>query len=219
MKKVSAVIAVSCALMLAACDVSTPSDVGVGRIRLDETVRTEVLDAAAVDPARVNIIADDFQRNGQGLLRAVISYDAASPLNAISAEKQGKMMKKSFAHRGVSDLDISYVAVTDNADAGKAVLSYSVVTALPPGECTVPMPGSAGTEKLENALDYKIGCETKVAISKMIAEPRDLEGRTGTPDGDSRRQGAVSEKYRSGKPNEPIKGLSSSEVSKKASGG
>jgi type IV pilus biogenesis protein CpaD/CtpE len=46
----------------------------------------------------------------------------------------------------------------------------------------------------------------------MVVRPDDLMGRAGAPDGDSRRQGALIEQYRSGTPNEKFESGNASEV-------
>jgi hypothetical protein len=39
----------------------------------------------------------------------------------------------------------------------------------------------------------------------MVVQPSDLMGHAGTAQNESRREGAVTENYKSGKPNEPLK--------------
>ena len=201
-----------CLMALGACDVSTPSQIGIGQIRLQESVRTEVVDVHAVDLARVNILSDDYQRNGEGGMRLIVSYLNNGRDALVTAQKQGEAYRKAFAHRGVSSLDISYVATSVQEEAGVGLVSYTVLAALPPEKCKIPIPGSQGSETVDNAMAYEIGCENQAALSRMISQPRDLEGRGGTPDGDSRRQSEVVEKYRSGEPNEKIEGFNASEI-------
>jgi hypothetical protein len=52
----------------------------------------------------------------------------------------------------------------------------------------------------------------KTAMSRMIVDPSDMKGRAGTQNNDSRRLGATVETYKSGKPNEPMKGFQASKV-------
>ena len=62
------------AVMLTACDVSTPSQVETGKIQILDRMKTVTVDAKHINPAQVDVIADDYKRNGKGNLSAVISF-------------------------------------------------------------------------------------------------------------------------------------------------
>ena len=99
---------------------------------------------------------------------------------------------------GAGALKVDLVAVTDPDMLGKAVVSYNVLAVQPPVGCERRLTGYQGADTLEDMHNYRIGCETRTAISKMIVNPEDLQGRAGTVSGDSRRQGTVTERYMGG---------------------
>jgi pilus biogenesis lipoprotein CpaD len=204
-------MAMLCSAFLMGCDVSTPSQLNVRHIQLREAVKTETLDALHLDTSRVNIIADAYVRNGRGPLSLTLSSLAGSAQQASDARKQGARYKEAFASYGVPDLKISYVTIEDPAYAGLAVVAYKSLVASPPKECG-RIPGYQGSDTLQNMDQYDIGCETQSVMSRMIADPSDLMGKAGTPNEDSRRQGAAVEKYKSGKPNDKLNGLSASTI-------
>lgn len=201
----------SAAMLLSACDVTTPSQVKTGEIRIMERMKTATLDARRVDANRVDMIADDYKMNGRGDFSVVVSYlqNDAGAKRAVSG--QGIALRNAFAAKGISDLNIDYVPVTDTALAGQAVVSYQATVAEPPENCGQVM-GYQGADVLRNMDAYELGCGTQSALSKMIVQPEDLLGTSGTPDGDSRRHGALVERYKSGTPNEKLEGMNASEV-------
>lgn len=206
------------ALLLGGCDITTPSQVKTGQVRITEQMQTVVLNARHVDGAAVNSIADDYDRNGRGQVMMVVTYLQGNPLNELEAKKQAGAYKAALAKRDVNDVKIDYVGVTDKSQNGQAIVSYLAMTALPPSNCG-PITGYQGADQLTDVHDYAFGCETKTALSKMISRPDDLRGRAGTPDDDAKRQGAMVEKYRTGTPNEPMEGVSASEIGAAAAGG
>ncbi len=198
-------------LLLTACDMSLPSQVNVRQIQVKETMRAEKLDAFHMDPARVNIIADHYLRNGRGPMRMTMAYQAGEPLKEIEMQKQARLYQKAFEQKGVSNIVVDYVPMADAAYVGTAVVSYPALTALPPKDCG-RLTGYQGVGNLDDMKQYKVGCDTQAAMSRMIARPADLMGTAGTPDGDSRRQGGVVEKYKTGEPNERIDGINASDI-------
>jgi type IV pilus biogenesis protein CpaD/CtpE len=99
---------------------------------------------------------------------------------------------------------VDYQVVKDAGQTRRGVLTYMAETAVPPRDCA-PMLGYNGTDNRAALEDYKFGCESKTALSRMVVQPSDLMGHAGTAQNESRREGAVTENYKSGKPNEPLK--------------
>jgi pilus biogenesis lipoprotein CpaD len=198
-------------VLLAGCDVTVPSQVRTGDIRLSEQVKTQTMSVHHVDHERIGMIADDYAHKGRGDMALVVSYLKGHPRNEIEAETRGRALRKAFADAGVKQLRVDYAPVTDEAYAGQAVVSYTALTALPPADCG-SITGHNGADTLERMEKYQLGCTNKEYLSKMIVNPEDLLGRSGVPDGDSRRQGTVVEKYKSGTPNEKLDGMNASTV-------
>lgn len=214
---ISACLAI--ALLLSACSMATPSQVKTGAIQIEDRMKTVNIDPVSLTPDQAGVIADDYHRNGRGKMAVVVSYVRANPAARIKAEQQGVKIAKAFADKGVRNLKVNMVAVNTANHAEQAVVSYMAVTAMAPKNCT-RMPGYNGSDTLDSSLEYGYGCETQMAISKMIVNPEDLLGRDGTPDGESRRHGTVVEKYKSGTQNGPLAGqINASDVSTAEGGG
>jgi len=204
--------AVALTLGLAACDVSVPSQLETGHIRLSEDTRTVSLNADKPDAAAARRIAADFRDNGRGDMRLVMPYRSGDPLQETQARRLGREWQAAFAKGGVSGVTVDYVGVTDASLLKQAVVSYTVLAALPPAGCVQRLTGYQGADTLEDMHTYRMGCETRTALSKMIVNPEDLAGRSGSEQGDSRRHGAVTERYMSGEQMEPLQTTSASSI-------
>lgn len=186
---------------LSGCNMTTPSQVKTGQIQLRQDVVTETLDAARPESGRVAAIAQNYQKNGSGPLRLTLSLLSGDPRHQVAAETQAHNWRREFAKSGVADIQVDYVPVGDAGYSGRAVISYMALAAHPPEDCR-PLTGRDGGDTLGEVNEYSFGCESKAALSKMIADPRDLLGTSGTEAGGSRRHGAVVEKHEAGTPNE-----------------
>ena len=198
-------------LLLAGCDMTTPSQVETGHIRLQENMKTVTVHPAAPDAAAVSRIAADFKRNARGKMAMVIPYQAGQPAEELQAKRYGGQWRQAMAQAGVREVDVSYVGVNDPQLLTRAVISYPALQALPPEGCR-RLTGYQGADSIEDVHDYRIGCEVKTAVSKMIVDPEDLMGRDSDNRSEARRQGAVVDGYLSGTPNEPLEGGRSSEI-------
>lgn len=200
-------------LGLSACDVTVPSQMETGHMRLSEETRSVALDASRPSDDTARRVAADFRQNGRGQQRLVVPFKAGDPLQETQARRHGKEWQAALARSGMPDVTAEYVAVNDATLLGRAVLSYNVLSALPPEPCVQRLTGYQGADTMEDLHNYRIGCETKTAFSRMIVNPEDLLGRDGTEPGDSRRQGTVVERYMGGEGMEPLDGQKASNVS------
>jgi type IV pilus biogenesis protein CpaD/CtpE len=208
---VSLAVALAGVLALSACDVSTPSQLTTNKIRLKEQQVTESLDAAQVDPGRVNVIADSFINRAKGDMTLTVPYLSGDAAGNTAAKKQGAAYKKAFEQRGVPHVAVVTVPVPDRQYTGKLLVTYKALSALPPKDCK-RLPGYQGTDTTDAIDQYQFGCEMNMAMSRMIVDPSDLQGKAGAQDNDSRRAGATVETYKSGKPNPKMQGYSASQV-------
>lgn len=199
----AAIVILSTVGFIAGCDMTVPSQIRTGKIQLQQGQVTEVVNVNEIDRNRVAILAGDYQRNGEGAISMTVAYPAGDRKQQLAIEKKGNQFKEAFRRHRVNELDINYIAVEDMVYAGRAIISYSSIRAKPPSGCR-DMPGMMGAESIETVEGYELGCEIKSSLSKMIADPRDLMGVSGTPEGSSRRQGAAVETYKDGAPNEKI---------------
>jgi pilus biogenesis lipoprotein CpaD len=218
MHRVNKFACLAIALLVSACSMGTPSQVKTGAMRVEDEMKTVSIDPAAFTRDQANIIVDDYARNGRGKMAVVVSYLRANPAARLRAEQQGAKIGRVLHERGVNNLKVNIVSVNTPNHAEQAVVSYMAVTAKAAENC-MRMPGYKGGDTLDNAMDYNYGCETQMAIAKMIVNPEDLMGRDGTPDNESRRAGIVVENYKNGVKNPPLQGqINASDVST-ASGG
>ena len=201
----------SAVLLLSACDMTTPSQVETGHIRLQENMKTVTVHPAAPDAAAVSKIAEDYKRNARGKMAMIIPYKAGQPAEELQAKRYGSQWQQTMAKAGVKEMDVNYVGVEDPQFLSRAVISYPSLQAMPPEGCR-RLTGYQGADSIEDVYDYRMGCETKTAISKMIVDPEDLLGRDSNANSEARRQGAVVENYMSGTPNEPLEGGRASDV-------
>lgn len=204
--------AAALSLGLSACDVSVPSQLETGHMRLAEETRSVALPAAKPDAAVARRVAADFRDNGRGDIHLVMPYRSGDPLHETQARRLGKEWQVAFAKGGAGAVKVEYVGMTDAALLDRAVVSYNVLAALPPAGCGQRLTGYQGGDTMEDLQNYRIGCETRTAFSKMIVNPEDLQGRSGSEPGDSRRQGTVAERYMSGEPMEPLDATSASGI-------
>mgnify|MGYP003388102039 CR=1 FL=1 len=198
-------------LALSACEASTPSQVYTGKIHVKEQMVTETMDARRVDPGRLDIVANNINKNSKGAVTVTVSYLTGDLVRPRVAEIQGASYKDALEARGITNVSVVTVPVTDAQYAGKAILAYRALTASTSKDCG-RIPGYQGTDNLDAADHYQFGCDMQSAMSKMVADPSDLMGKAGTEDNDSRRAGATVETYASGKPNTPLKGFQASSI-------
>ena len=86
MKTSLTTVLVFSALLLAGCEMSTPSQVEVRQIELRNSVKTEKLDAARPDATRAATLGASYLRNGSGPASLVVSYLGDSATDADKAK-------------------------------------------------------------------------------------------------------------------------------------
>lgn len=188
-------------LFLSACDVTTPSQVKTGKIELRQGMVTQSLDVRSIDRGTVTALARDYLANGDGPMRMTVAYPAGEMKQQLEIEKRGAAYREAFAQNEVKDIRLDFVPVENPAYAGMAVVSYSALKAHAPSGCG-RIPGYDGSGTLEQVDKYELGCETKRAMSLMVADTDDLLGVPGTGKAPARRHGAVIETYQDGTPND-----------------
>ena len=158
-------VALSAVLLLSACDMTTPSQVETGHIRLQENVKSVTVNPAKTDARQVAYIADDYKRLSRGKMTMVIPYKKGSPAEEVKAHRQGRDWQQNFAKAGVQGMDVNYVGVEDPQFLSRAVISYPALQALAPEGCR-RLTGVHGADSLEDVHEYRMGCETKSSTPK-----------------------------------------------------
>lgn len=199
------------ALAISGCTLSKPSQVSMDRIKIDQTMETITLDRHQITPQSWARITDDYKKAAEGGMRVFVSY----PDDIAGAEAEATVLAREYEHilraRGVSDFEVVTVPSDYPGYDHRVLVSYKGYKANSPENCS-RITGHHGAENLYESDEYRIGCENMRAFSKMVSDPRDLLGRSKTQDGDSRRAGAVVERYRSGEPLEPLEATTASGI-------
>lgn len=187
-------------LLVSACDVTTPSQVNVTRIQVQEDYRTEVFDLSKIDAEMVGRVARDYKEKAEGSMNILAAYHAGDSNAKVRTDMKGRKLMQMLTAEGVANSGFDLVPVEDPAKSGTAVVTYPVLAAVPPAGCR-SMTGANGGQSMADDEGYMLGCESQTALSRMIADPKDLLGREGLAPGDARRQGGVVEAYKAGTPN------------------
>lgn len=195
-------------VILAACNMTTPSQLRTGQIQMKEDVSTYSYPLKDVSAAQLRSIARDHAARGYGPASITVSYLGSHARARQDAQKDMREILSVLQSEGMTSAKVDYVAVNDATLAGQAVFSYPALHAQAPDHCK-RMPGYQGGESLEDMQDYQISCESKDVLSRMVARPADLLGNDGKGMGTGRRTGAVVETYQAGEPNELFYPLSS----------
>jgi len=203
--------ALTMCVFLSACDMSTPSQLHTGKIQLKEKYETVILEADKVQDEKIKHIIKEYRGNGNGRLSLLVSYNADDPKSKSKSTKLASQYKNIFRKAGLSNFEIESVPMEGKYLGGQVIITYRSLQASAPDRC-VSLPGKKGAVSNEEIKDYTMGCEVQDMVSRMVARPSDLLGRSGTPDGLSRRQGAITEGYHAGEPTEPLDVLQASEV-------
>jgi pilus biogenesis lipoprotein CpaD len=200
----------SAALMVSACDPTTPSQVNLSKLKVKDQTVTETYSADHVDIAHVKATAHNVLLNGNKDVALTVPY---LPGNSAAAARLGAAYQKAFAAQGVTHISVALVVMKDSQDVDKAVVSYKALAAVQPNDCG-RIPGYQGTDTLDAVDQYQFGCETQASLGKMVEDPSDLLGKASRQDADSRRNGAIIDPYAVGTPNQPMKGFSASDIGK-----
>ncbi len=158
----------------------------------------------------MHVAADAWKRGGQSPIHIVSTY---SPGNKEIAEHNATTAAARLRALGVSDVTTE----TMPAHSTEVIAHMTNLEAGAAHSCG-QIPG-LGHATLGNAYDYgsyRMGCTVDDMMGKQVASTPDLEGRVpGQNFGrttDAQRAGNVVDVYRTGKPNEPLKGLVSSDI-------
>jgi type IV pilus biogenesis protein CpaD/CtpE len=195
-------------LGLAACSPHVPSQVNTGPMRVEKDMMTKTFSAERVDVAQVSAAAQEIL-SGNGTDPALtIPYMVGQEVTALQMETA---YKTAFAAEGISGLSVSLVPVMSAQDADEAVLAWQVLKASAAPGCP-RLPGYQGGDDLAEGQRYRFGCEMQASLSRMVADPSDLLGKTTADGGYSRRNGIIIDSYQGGTPQEPMQGFSASGI-------
>jgi type IV pilus biogenesis protein CpaD/CtpE len=190
---------------------TTPTQVSMDRIKIDQTVETSVMDRRQITPNVLSRIADDYKKTDETGLRVLVSY----PEDIAGAKAEATVLSQKYSHvlerNGIDNLDVATVPSNHASYDSRVLISYKGLQAVAPEDCP-RITGTFGAESVYDVKDYEIGCEHMRSFSKMVSDPKDLLGRSATRDGDGRRAGNIVERYRTGEQFEALETTSASGV-------
>lgn len=204
-----------CCIALAGCGnkgreafFHVPTQMSQNEIRVNQDQVSVELDAANVTREDINKLADDYMENGVSRMIVRVTYDrGGDDKRAEVALNQVKQINKMLKHNGVENAKVVIMPVDEAY--GRALVSYMVLEALPPEGCGL-MPGMSGAHAGKSYIeDYRVGCDTRMMMSRQIARPKDLLGNDASDGFDAQREGILHENgYRSGEEMPWMEGVS-----------
>lgn len=195
-------------LMLAGCNMTSPSQYRTGQIQLEETAAVSTYDVRSMNRAQAEALVRDHSNRGRGEVTATVAYLRGDQKGLQEIQRDMRRIAGDMRQAGLRQVRAEYVAVDDARLAGQATFSFPALTARAPDYCT-RLPGYQGAETFEEMQAYQISCEHKSILSQMIVRPDDLLGNDGKGMGTSRRSGTVVEAYQQATPTEPFYNIGS----------
>lgn len=200
------------AVALSACsmDVDTYA-VTKQKVELHSESHSARVTTGSLDRAGLMSLADHYSHYGDGPVEITVLYDPASRINtAMNAANEADRIAAFLKRKGVAQVNADTLPISGQGDVSETLVSYDMFTAHAPSECVT----SGGLDGRQTAADeeYIHGCNIETALSRQIANPRDLAGREGLgAAGSGRRQANVVEGYKTGIPNSDLEGETASE--------
>lgn len=196
-------------MALSACDLYEEGHLTPNRVQVEEEKFMEKIPVAEFNDATTAGLATHYRRHGDGPIDLSVVYDPSSRTStAMSASTHASRLVSAFRKQGISNVNANILPVNGHGDEAVALVSYTSYNAMAPKDCTV----MSGVDSTDIRIDeeYKLGCTVETVFAKQIARPKDLKGQGSDRTTDGRRSNNVVERYRTGVPNEPLEGESSS---------
>lgn len=196
-------------LFLPACEMYHESWVEKKRVQVAEERYYEQIPVNEFSAAKMDELAKDYSRYGDGTLVMSVTYNPASKTYpSLKASSDVAKFSKALRNRGVRDLKSGVLPVQQQAEY--VLISFTSYKAEAPEDCRT-MQGFDNPQ-IEHDPDYKLGCTVETLFARQIARPKDLKGQDDRNlNSDGRRVANALESYRDGAPSEPLSGESASE--------
>lgn len=196
-------------LVLSGC-MYEPSNFTPNKVQVEKTDFSDAISVNQINEESVRSAAEHYMRHGDGPFDLTVTYDPKVQNGAMKASDEAARLAGLLRKNGVEDITASILPVKDTGVDMKAMFGYTAYNALAPKDCEV-MPGVSG-RIIEIEEGYKLGCSVETLYAKQIARPKDLKGQTASEAlNDGRRASNIVDLYRTGIPNKPLEGESSTE--------
>jgi type IV pilus biogenesis protein CpaD/CtpE len=204
-------LAVLALMGLSACDLQEGTMLSDSRVQVRQDRFSETVNMSRVDAGYIDALAARYNRYGDGPVQLTVAYDPQSKSNtAMRATQALSSLTNQLKKGGVKEFNSGITPVRNLGNEARVLISFDSYSASAPKDCTL----MSGTESRDLYVDeeYKLGCTTESMIARQIARPKDLKGNAQDVTlTDGRRSSSTVETYRTGVPNEPLGGESSSE--------
>lgn len=198
-------------IWLSACNLSNKSKLDIGKMRVREQYVTKAFDLYRFNDNAAAMIVNEVLKNNNTEVVMNVSYLKGDKANKNLMLREGRNIRRLLKSKGLASVRLEEVPVETNENTGKLVVYYKSKIALAPKGCTELL-GHQGAGSVDEMDDYAVGCNSKMVFSKMIADPSDLLGEERYGQVESRRAGATVEQFKAGVANDPIQGMSASQL-------
>lgn len=185
------------------------------QMRLQQDISSQTFSVdQEIDEDALQHIVERYNKAGEGPVTLTLRFKEGDAAQARKAAAKGAEYKKLLKKMDIKHTTVSMQPMPQFRQAAPEItLSYHAWQASRPVGCNPGrIPGYYGAEGAEPMSKYKMGCETETYLSRMVSNPKDLKGTSGTGHGESRREGPLLENYKTGVPNEPLEGFQASDL-------
>lgn len=205
-----ALLAVSLA---SGCSMHEETKLTQNRVQVKQEHFTEEIPTRLLDQTVLAGLAARYERHGDGPVQISVTYDPGSRTNtAMKAGDEAGRIARTLKAEGLrADIRPEILPVRDQGEDSMTLISYASYDALAPKDCETLLAGYNPGTKVEAEEAYKLGCTIDTLFARQLARPKDLMGQgQDSRTSEGRRAANIGDFYRSGQPNEPLKGQSAS---------
>ena len=208
-EKLPFLLILTASLVLSGC-LYEPDHFTTERVQVEEKPFSDAVSVSQIDEESIRGVAEHYNSQGDGVFDLTVTYDPKTGNGAMQASDEAARLAGLLRKNGVEDINASIMPVKDTGADMKAMFSYTAYNALAPDDCDV-MPGIS-SRTIETEEGYKLGCSIETMYARQIARPKDLKGQgMMDPQSDGRRSSNIVETYRTGVPNKPLGGETTTE--------
>jgi len=200
------------AFMVAGCDAivyNTPSEISTRRVEVHRDSVDLELDTAALSPAFLQNLGQDYRKRGDSSMLVSVTYDPHSSVNtARRASDKAASLAAALNAQGVRNMTVDTLPVADSGEHSRTLISYNALRAAAAPDCDVlEMEMTTDLERMEN---YGLGCSIETYLARQVAKPADLLGNDVMDTSQGRYSANSLEPYMSGARNPALEGESAS---------
>jgi pilus assembly protein CpaD len=195
------------------CSMHEETKLTQNKVQVKQENFTEEIPTRLLDQGTLSGLVARYERHGDGPVQLSVTYDPGSRTNTAmkAGDEAGRIVRALKAEGLQADIRPEILPVRGQGEDSVTLVSYASYDALAPKDCEMLLAGYDPGTKVEADEAYKLGCTIDTLFARQVARPKDLMGQgqdNRTTEG--RRAANIGDFYRSGQPNEPLKGQSAS---------